>query len=305
MDRLREMEVFVAVAESGGFAKAARALQLSPPAITRAVAGLEARLGVRLLNRTTRSLSLTEPGRRFLASARRLLGELEAAERDAAGEAAQPRGHLSVTASATFGRAALTPVVLAFLAAHPQVRVSALLVDRVVNLVEEGLDLAVRIGPLPDSSLIARRLGAVRRLLVASPGYLAAHGRPDTPADLARHSLIGFTGLMPNQRWHYQAASRPQQVAVVPRFEVNDALAALAAAEQGQGITLGLSYMLAEPIRAGRLVPVLEPFAPPPVPVHLVYPQSGLVAPKLRAFVDFAAPRLQARLAALALSDPD
>jgi DNA-binding transcriptional LysR family regulator len=300
MDRLREIEVFVAVADAGSFAKAGRGLRLSPPAVTRAIAALEDRLGARVFNRTTRSLTITDVGQRFLESARRVLADLDAAEKAAMGETAVPQGHLAITASVTFGRSALAPVVCGFLARHPRVTASVLLLDRVVNLVEEGVDVAVRIGHLPDSSLIAKRIGAVHRVLVASPDYLARRGAPASPADLRLHSMIAFTGLMPNREWRFLNGQKTGSIALHPTFEINDAVAAIQAAEMGHGITIALSYMVSEQVRDGKLVPVLDIFTLPPQPVHLVYPHARLVAPKIRAFVDFAAPRLKAALDRLA-----
>jgi DNA-binding transcriptional LysR family regulator len=307
MDRLHEMAVFVAVADAGSLARAAARLRVSPPAVTRAVSSLETRLGARLLNRTTRSLRLTEAGLRFLESARRLLAEVEAAERGAAGEGAAPAGHLTITGPVTFGRWALAPVAAAFLREHPRVTASLLLLDRLVNLIEEGVDLAVRIGQLPDSTLVARRIGEVQRVLVASPGYLAAHGEPLAPADLARHAFVAFTGLMPNREWRYVDGATAGHVALQPRLELNDATAAIEAAEAGAGVTVAGSYMVAERIAAGRLVPVLGRYAPPPIAVQLVHPQSRLVAPKVRAFLDFAGPRLEEvlrRLPAIPAREP-
>lgn len=292
MDRLHELEVFVAVADAGSLARAGARLRISPPAVTRAVSSLEARLGARLLVRTTRSLRLTEAGTRFLDSARRLLAELEVAERGAAGEDAAPAGHLTITGSVTFGRSALAPVTAAFLREHPRITAALLLVDRAVNLVEEGVDVAVRIGDLPDSTLVARRVGEVRKVLVASPAYLARHGEPTAPADLRRHAIIAFTGLMPGREWRYVDGAATGHVTLEPRLEVNDATAAIEAAEAGDGITVAGSYMVAERIAAGRLVPVLLRYAQPPVAVQLVHAQQRLVAPKIRAFVEFAAPRL-------------
>jgi DNA-binding transcriptional LysR family regulator len=303
MNRMHEIEVFIAVAEAGSFAAAARRLHLSPPAVTRAIAALEDRLGARVFQRTTRNVTITDIGARFLEVARRVLNDLEAAEREAMGETTVPQGHLTLTASVTFGRSALAPVVGAFLDAHPRVSVSVLLLDRVVNLVEEGVDLAVRIGDLPESRLIAKRLGAVHRILVASPAYLAAHGTPRAPADLRSHQVIAFTGLMPNREWRHQNGQRTASVALAPRLEINDAVAAIDAAILNQGITTALSYVVAGHIRAGRLVPVLQEFTLPPQPVHLVYPEARLMAPKLRAFLDFAAPRLKSALEDLALGD--
>jgi DNA-binding transcriptional LysR family regulator len=292
VDRLHEIEVFAAVAEAGSFAKAGARLRLSPPAVTRAVASLEERLGARLLNRTTRSLSLTQAGLRFVDSAKRLLADVDEAERQAAGESAAPAGHLTATASVTLGRSAMAPIVTEFLRSHPRVTVSLMLVDRVVNLVEEGVDVAVRIGHLPDSSLVTRRVGDAQRVLVASPEYLSRHGAPATPADLERHSIIASTGLMSNREWRFVEGRSTTRIAVQPRLEVNDAFAALDAAEAGHGITIVPSFIIAEKIAAGRLAPVLAPYIPPPVAVQLVHPTSRLVASKVRAFIDFAGPRL-------------
>lgn len=296
MDRFREMEIFTAVADANSFARAAERLHVSPPAVTRAVTALEGRLGARLFNRTTRRLSLTEVGMQFLENTRRLLTELECAEKEVVGEMAAPQGSLALTASVTFGRTALAPVIGDFLKAFPAITLSVTLLDRVVDLVEEGLDIGIRIGELPDSSLIARRVGEVRRILVAQPDYLARSEQLTTPQDLKRHAIIAFTGLMANREWRYAQAGQTKYVKLSPRLEVNDAATAIAGALAGEGITVALSYMVAEDIKAGRLVPVLEAYAPPPVPVQIIYPQSRLVAPKVRAFVDFASPRLKAVL---------
>ncbi|MCR4377477.1 MAG: LysR substrate-binding domain-containing protein [Rhodospirillales bacterium] len=300
MDRLHEIEVFIAVAEAGSFTKAGARLRLSPPAVTRAISALEDRLGARVFNRTTRSLTITDVGQRFLESARRVLTDLDTAEKEAVGEAAMPQGHLTITASVTFGRSSLAPVVCDFLSQHPRVTASVLLLDRIVNLVEEGIDVAVRIGHLPNTNLIAKRIGAVHRVLVASPDYLEKCGAPTSPADLRFHSVISFTGLMPNREWRFLKGQKFGSVSLHPTFEVNDATAAIQAAEMGHGITVALSYMVNDQIRDKKLVPVLDTFALPPQPVHLVYPHARLVAPKVRAFIDYAAPRLKTVLDLLA-----
>mgnify|MGYP001494481722 CR=1 FL=1 len=302
MDRLHELEVFVAVAEAGSFAKAGRRLRLSPPAVTRAISALEDRLGARVFNRTTRSLTITDVGQRFLESARRILVDLDTAEKEAVGETAIPQGHLTITASVTFGRSVLAPVVCSFLSLHPRLTASAVLLDRILNLVEDGIDVAVRIGPLPDSNLIAKRIGAVHRVLVASPDYLARRGTPASPAELKLHSVIVFTGLMPNREWRFSNEQNPNSVTINPTFEINDAAAAIGAAEMGHGITNALSYMVRDQIREGKLTTILDHYTPPPRPVHLVYSQTRLVAPKIRAFVDFAAPRLRLALDQLAMT---
>lgn len=302
MDRFHQLQVFVAVAEAGGFAKAAARLRASPPSITRAVAALEQSLGAQLLVRTTRVVRLTEAGRRFLERARQVLADLDGAEREMAGETGIPAGRLTITAPLTMGRTVLLPVISGFLKGHPRMTARLMLLDRQINLVEEGIDLALRVGDLPDSSLIARQVGEVRRVLVASPAYLAKRGRLSAPADLKRHSIIAFTSLQPNKEWIFGTGKAASRVTLAPRLEVNDALAAIAAAEADEGIAVALSYVVAKQIRARRLVPVLDSHGPPPVPVHLVYPESRLVAPKLRAFVDHAAPRLTASLRALEIA---
>lgn len=296
MDRFQQLEVFVAVADAGSFTRASTRLNLSAPAVTRAIGALEERIGVRLLYRTTRSLSITEDGLRFLERARRLLAELEMAEREAGGDLAILQGHLSVTTSVTLGRSIFADIVRDYLADHRQMHVSVLLLDRVVNLVEEGIDLAVRIGHLPDSTHMARKVGHVRRVLVASPDYLARRGTPQTPADLPAHAFIAFTALMASREWHFTEAGTAGRITLNPQLEINDAVTAIRAALEGEGITIALSYMVHDLIAEGRLHPVLEPYAPPPVPVHLVYPHSRLLAPKIRHFIEYATPRLKQAL---------
>lgn len=297
MDRLLSIEIFVAVADAGGLSRAARRLRLSAPTVTRAIAALEERLGARVFHRTTRRLSLTDAGQRFLLRARRILSELGDAQNEAAGEVGEPQGHLVLTAPVTLGRLAVAPIVCTFLKAYPRVSASVRMLDRVVNLSDEGIDAAIRVGPMPDSSLIARRVGSIRRVLVASPTYIARHGRPQVPSDLKKHTMIAFSGLATGRTWRFAGGS----VSLSPRLELNDAAAAIAAAEGGNGITMAFSYAVSAQLRKGRLVRLLDAYAPPEVPVHFVYPQSGLVAPKVRAFADFAAPRLKEMLAQLAL----
>ena len=299
MDRFNELKVFVSVAENGGFAKAAARLRSSPPAVTRTVAALEQRVGVQLFNRTTRMVSMTEAGRRFLEHARRILTDLDVAESELAGESTMPSGHLTITSPVTMGRMMLPSIVTDFLHAHPHVTAKVLLFDRITNLIEEGIDVGLRVGQLPDSSLIARQVGEVRRILVASPAYLSKHGTPKDPTDLKRHSMIAFTGLLPSREWVFGEAKTARRIALKPRFEINDAAAAIAAAEGGGGITIALSYMVARQIGERRLQQVLGSFAPSAVPVQLVYPESRLVAPKVRAFVDYAAPKLRSALRGL------
>ena len=295
MDQLDSMRVFIAVAETGGFAPAARLLRRSPPAVTRAIAALEERLGARLLHRTTRQMRLTEAGQRFLADGKRILAELQDAEATVRGAHAEPQGVLAVTAPVIFGRMRLAPVLLDFLQQHPKVRARAMFVDRIVNLMDEGFDVAVRIAALPDSSLTAIRVGAVRRVTVASPGYLEQHGTPRTPADVEQHRAIGtWRGAGEELPWTYAndtAKERhPQMMLSVTGNDV-----AIAAARAGHGLARAISYQVEEDLRAGRLRLVLEDYEPPPLPVQLVYPEGRQAAAKVRAFVNFAAQRLRAQ----------
>ncbi len=293
------MAVFVQVAEHRSFAAAARRLKRSPAAVTRVIGELEARLGVRLLNRTTRAVSLTEAGERFMAGARRVLTDLEEIERAAAGEGTAPRGELRVTAPILFGRLHVLPIVTEFLDRFPDVSVTLNLLDRPVDLVEEGLDIAVRIGPLAESSAVATRVGAVRRIVVASPRYLAQHGTPQTPADLGQHAVVAFSGVAGVERWVFHDASGEMGVAIRARLVVTTAEAALDAVRAGSGITRVLSYQAADDISRGSLVRLLSSHEAHELPIHLLYPGGRHPAPKLRAFVDFARPRLRRRCEAI------
>jgi len=293
MDRILQMEVFAAIIDGGSFVQAAQRLRMSPPAVTRAMNALEERLGVQLVTRSTRQLSLTDAGSRFLESSRRLLSEIEDAEKQAVGEIGIAQGHLTISASVTFSRMIAAPITRAFIAAHPKITVSLIGMDRVANIVEEGIDIAIRIGNPPDSNLMAKRIGNVHRMFVASPAYLQRRGLPTEPADLKLHSIIGFTGIMASHDWHYRSETARGHVVLHPRFEVNDAASALAAAVAGEGITMALSYMVSDHLRTGELVPVLPEYLPPPEQVNLIYPQSKLIAPKVRAFLDFSADRLK------------
>jgi DNA-binding transcriptional LysR family regulator len=293
MDRLETMRVFVTVAEEEGFAAAARRLAISPPAVTRAVSALEARIGARLLHRTTRTMRLTEAGRQFLADCKRLLGELEEAEASAAGSHAEPRGQLTVTASMMFGRMFVAPILFDFLARHPRVVARTLLVDRIVDLVEEGIDVAVRIAHLPDSSMNAIRAGSVRRLVCASPRYLAEHGTPRTPAELSKFEAIVFAPSASAPGWTFASGQKVQTVSPPTRLIVNTAEVAIAAAVAGRGLTRVLSYQIAPELRRGQLRIVLEDFEPPPLPIHVVHPEGRRANAKVRAFVDCAVERLR------------
>lgn len=293
---LAQLRVFVVVAEEGGFAAAARRLGMSPPAVTRAVSGLEAELGVRLLHRTTRHVRRTDVGERFLHDSRRILAEVEEAAASARGAQLVPQGELALTAPVMFGRLHVAPLLINFLAQHPQVSARVMFLDRVVHLLDEGFDVAVRIAHLADSSLSALRVGQVRRIVVASPSYLAVHGEPRDPQELAHHLGIGFA--QPGggtRRWTFGAASGELADMPQPRLPllVNSVDAALAAALAGQGLAMMLSYQVREDLAAGRLVRVLRPFERPPIPVHLLHVEGRRAAAKVRAFVDHAAARLR------------
>ena len=288
MDRFAAMTAFVAVVDHKGFAAAARHLHVAPSAVTRLIGALEDGLGVRLLRRTTRSLSLTDAGERYLGRARVILSELRDVEDSARAERVAPRGRLVVTAPAVFGRLHVAPLMSAFLAHYPEVVGELSLTDRTVSLVEEGIDLAVRIGSLADSSLLARRMGATRRVVVGAPAYLARRGTPAAPADLAGHDLIRFASLSTPAEWRFRQDGVDLAVSVSPRFITDSADAAIGQAEQGGGLTMVLGYQVAAAVRAGRLTIVLAEFEPPPLPIHIVQPAGRLVPAAVRAFVDLA-----------------
>lgn len=295
MDRFDAVAVFVEVAEHRSFAEAARRLGRSPTAVTRAISELEARLGVRLLNRTTRAVSITEAGDRFLVGARHVLANLDEIERAAAGEGIAPRGELSLTAPILFGRLHVLPIATEFLDRFPDVSVALSLLDRAVDLVEEGLDVAVRIGALAESSAIATRVGAVHRVAVASPDYLARYGTPRTPADLGDHVVIAFSGIAGAERWMFRDHARDVSVAIKPRLVVTMAEAALDSARAGFGVTRVLSYQAAVDIARGSLLRVLKKYEGDELPIHVLYPGGRHPPPKLRAFLDFIIPRLRRR----------
>ncbi|KQQ12777.1 LysR family transcriptional regulator [Methylobacterium sp. Leaf122] len=293
MDRLQGMRVFVRVAESGGFAGAARALSMSPAAVTRAVAALEAVIGARLFIRTTRSVKLTEAGGRYLEDCRRILAEIAEAEATAAGSTATPTGVLTLTAPVQFGRLYVLPVVTDYLARHPAVAVRALFLDRIVNLIEEGIDVGVRIGHLADSGLTATRVGSVRRVVCAAPSYLERHGVPETPRDLRDHAVIGASNPGTLPEWRFGPEGR-STVSVHARLVCNTVDAALAAALDGWGIARLLSYQVASAVAEGRLRILLTDDEEAPVPIHVVSPEGRRAPAKTRAFVDLAAARLRA-----------
>ena len=296
MDRLEAMSLLVATAEAGSFSAAGRQTGVPLPTISRKIAELEAHLNTRLLVRSTRKLSLTDAGAAYLAASKRILEQVGDAEAEAAGEYSVPRGELIVTAPLAFGRLHVLPVITDFLAEYPEIDVRLVLSDRNVSLADDHVDMAVRIGALPDSSLVATRVGTVRRIVCASPAYLAAHGTPKTPADLAGLDGIGFSGLAGPAAWTFATRQRsPAQPR--RRLEVNSAEAAVDAAVAGAGVTRLLSYQAARAVAKGKLRIVLQDFEPAPLPVHLLHAGQGLLPLKMRRFLDVAVPWLRAALA--------
>ncbi|QOY93875.1 LysR family transcriptional regulator [Massilia sp. UMI-21] len=286
MDRLDELQVFLAILEAGSMAAAAHKLRRSPSAVTRMLAALEGRVGARLFERSTRRLTATREGLRLADGARRLLADYEAAIREQ--QEATPRGLLRVTAPTVFGRRHVSPVVTQFLMRYPEIQVELILNDRNMDLIDNAIDVALRIGPLDSSGLVARQLGAVRRVTLASPAYLQRHGAPATPEELGRHQLILGTAVRGLPEWRYGADGREHIVRFTPRLQMNDVEGVLHAARAGFGIARALSYQAAPDLQAGTLVPLLQGYEPEPLPVHLVFPGARHLAPRVRAFVDFA-----------------
>ena len=300
MDRFDAIRTLLAAVDGGSLSAASRKLGVPLPTVSRQVSELEARLRTQLVIRTNRKLLLTDAGSAFVAAGRRVLEELEEAERAAAGEYRIPRGDLLVTAPIMFGKLHVTPVVLAFLAAYPEVNVRVVLFDHVIDLVENHVDVAVRVGHLPDSGLVAARIGEIHWVICASPAYLSTRGTPVAPDDLAQHDCIGFEGLQMVRTWPFGRGTNAKTVAIRPRFAANTADAIIEAAIAGIGIARLTSYQAAGAIRDGRLVSLLRRYGPEPLPVHLVHTGPPLVPLKMRAFLDFASPRLKASLADIA-----
>ncbi len=292
MDRFHEMQVFLAVAEEAGFAAAARRLNTSPPSVTRAIAAMEQRIGTQLLARTTRSLHLTEAGQGYLEDCRRILAELDEAEEAAAGSYSIPCGHLTVTAPVLFGELYVAPALGAFLDRFPLVTINALLVDRVVNLHDEGVDVAVRIGHLHEPGQQAIKVGEVRRVVCASPGYLDQHGRPEHPSQLREAKIATTSASQRVNEWTFVEHDQALTVPIEPRLVVTANNAAINLARQGWGVTRVLSYQVAAAVAAGELEVVLEGFEPPPLPIQVVFQKSARVPAKVHSFVDFLSARL-------------
>lgn len=286
MDQMHLMNVFMAVGEEESFAAASRRLDLSPAAVTRAVSALEEQLGVKLLSRTTRNVRLTEAGSRYLNDTRNILASIVEANEAAAGVNSAPRGNLSVTAPVLFGKAFVMPCIVEFLKEYPEVEVSALFLDRMVNLMDEGVDVALRIGHLPDSSMKAIRVGQVRRVLCASPEYLAKHGVPQHPADLLQHTIIAATSVTPRVEWKFGAVDDPTMVRMKPRLTVSSNDAGIQAALLGLGICRLLSYQVSNEIAEGRLKIILADDEEAPWPIHVVHRESKFGSSKVRNFID-------------------
>ena len=297
MDRLESMSTLVAAVEAGSLSAAGRRLGIPLATVSRKVAELERHLKTRLLHRSSRQLTLTDAGRAYWAACRHILEQIADAERVATGEYSAPKGELVVTAPIVFGRLHALPVVSAFLGVYPDVDVRMVLADRVTNLLEEQVDVAIRVGELPDSSLVAARIGTVQRVVCGSAAYFATRGTPRRPEDLSRHDCITFEGLSSAQHWSFSSKKSKTTVPVRSRLAVNTAEAADDAAVAGIGVTSVLSYQMAAAERTGALVRVLRAFEGAPTPIHVVYRAQPLLPLKLRAFLDFSLPRLQASLA--------
>ena len=294
MDRLHAMTVFVAIAEEESFAAAARRLGMSPPAVTRVLAALEDHLGVKLLYRTTRHVRTTDAGQRYLDDSRRILMAVDEADETAAGIHAEPRGHLTVTAPVMFGKMFVMPGVVSYLEKYPEMQISALYLDRVVNLMEEGIDVGVRIGELPDSNMNALRVGSVRRVLCASPEYLERWGIPDSPEALANHRLVAASGVSPIAEWRFQRNGSQIHIRIKPRLTVTSNDAAIEAAIVGFGITKLMSYQIAPQLEAGQLKILLSEYEQTPLPIHIVHQEGRRASAKIRSFVDLMAEHLRA-----------
>ncbi len=293
MDKFNLITIFVAVVECNGFAGAARKLGISPPAVTRAINELENQLGVRLLTRTTRVVRVTEAGARYAEDCRRIIAELVDADESAGGSHAAPRGHLIVTAPMLFGAKFVTPIVAEYLLRHPEVSASCLFLDRVVNMMEEGVDVAVRIGHLPDSSMQAIRVGQVRHVICASPDYLKRHGIPQSPVELSKHTLVTASGLTRSPEWRLMQNGSMRTVKVNARLTTSTNDSAVNAAISGFGLTRLLSYQVAEHLRNGELKTVLSDYEPEMLPIHVVHREGKHASRKARTFIDLAVERLR------------
>jgi DNA-binding transcriptional LysR family regulator len=296
MDRLEAMSIFLTVVEAGSLSAAARRLHAPLATVSRKVSDLESHLRTKLFNRSSHKLVLTEAGSSYVAACKRILADVTEAEYAASGEYAAPTGELTVTAPVDLGRIHLIPILAEFLKAYPKIDVHLVLNDRVMSLSEDQIDVALRMGALPDSTLKALRLGVIRRVFCASPAYLAARGTPRTPNELAGHDCVSYTALLLPDVWRFPSDKTNLAVRVHSRLIVSSAEAACEAARAGIGITPAAFHLIEEALEAGTLTTLLDDFEPPAWPVSLVYVAGRFLPIKLRAFLDFAAPRLKARL---------
>jgi DNA-binding transcriptional LysR family regulator len=293
MDKLYLMNVFVGVAEEESFAAGARRLGMSPPAVTRCIATLETGLGVKLLDRTTRYVRVTEAGQRYLEDARRIIAEVAEADDAVAGINAEPKGHLTITAPVLFGSMYVTPVIVEYLDRYPEMKITALFLDRVVNLIEEGVDVGVRIGALPDSSMKAMKVGSVRPVLCASPDYLKKNGLPQHPKELLQHQTIASSTISPSVEWKFQDNKAPLSIRTKPRLIVTTFDAAIEAARCGYGIARQMSYQISRHLVTGDLKVILHKFELPPVPIHVIHREDRHKSARVRTFVDLMSERLR------------
>lgn len=296
MDKLYAMEAFIKIVDAGSITAAAEALEVSQPSMVRTLAALERELGVRLLNRTTRRMSLTDEGRDYYERSRQIVAAVDDAQQSLSARRAAPRGRLRIASSVSFGRRFVAPVVAEFLAAHPELNIELLLLDRIVDLVEEGIDLAVRVARLPDSSMIAHAIGDTRRVVVASPAFIKAVGLPKSPAELRGARCVSFTGVVATGSWSFGADRKPLQVPVKSVFVSNQIDAAIHACVEGTGFGRFLDYHVLEQIQGGKLLRVLQKFESTAIPASIVYPSSRQQSANVRSFVEFAQPRLRERL---------
>ena len=297
MDRLEAMSIIVAVSETGSFSAASRRLKKPVATISRMVAVLEARLQAQLFQRSSRQMTLTDAGRFYIEACKRIIAQVDDAEREVSGEYRVPKGDLAITSPWGLGHMHLMPIAIEFMSAYPEIALRLVLTDRIVDTVEENIDISIRIGNLADSNLIATKVGSVRFVLCASPGYLAEHGHPSDPADLASHDCIGIDGMAPQRGWKFVKEGREIVAPIRSRLTVSDSEAAVDAAVAGAGITQVMSYKMEAARRAGQLVLMLEEYEQEPWPVHVVYAERKPVPLKLRAFLNWMTPRLKARLA--------
>lgn len=298
MDKFKAMAAFVRIVDAGSLTAAADALDVSQSSMVRLLATLEAAVGVRLINRTTRRMALTDEGREYYERCKLVLGAVEDAESSLSARRAEPRGRLRITSSVTFGRALLAPLLVDFMAAHAQLRVEAVLLDRVIDLIEEGIDVGVRLAHLPDSSLVAVPVGQTRRVVVGSAALMRRHRLADVQS-LKTAPCVSFTGLVSPQDWPMVVDGQAVRIPVNTVFSTNQIDAAIIACQRGLGYGHFFDYQVQEPLRGGKLKPVLEPHWPAPTPIHVVYPQARLLSGNVRSFIDFVVPRLRSRIAAL------